>query len=123
MEVQDWAGDNHPVEALKTFIMFCVVGLMVSLMSRECYRGRELSRNQRVTPCLVPSDYGRWLMPLELIDRSGATGAAIGLVTCPNCQIAMRRFVIKLVKGESELREAAYRCPRCDAETKRWVKL
>jgi hypothetical protein len=27
MEVQEGlAGDNHPVEALKTFIMFCAVG-------------------------------------------------------------------------------------------------
>ena len=75
-------------------------------MSRECYRDRELSRNQRVTPCLVPSDYGRWLMPLELIDRSGATGAAIGLVTCPNCQVTMRRGLMRPVEGESELREA-----------------
>jgi hypothetical protein len=61
-------------------------------------------------------------MPLELVGHSRAAGTAIGLVTCPNCQVEMRRIVLKLVKGESELREAAYRCPQCDAETKRWVR-
>jgi hypothetical protein len=60
-------------------------------------------------------------MPLELIDLSGATGAAIGLVTCPNCKVTMRRSLMRPVEGESELREAVFRCPRCDAETKRWV--
>ncbi len=60
-------------------------------------------------------------MPLELIDLSGATGAAIGLVTCPNCQVTMRRSLMRPVGGESELREVVYRYPRCDAETKRWV--
>jgi predicted nucleic acid-binding Zn ribbon protein len=61
-------------------------------------------------------------MPLELIDRARPTNSAIGLVTCPNCQVTMRRVFLKPVDGEANLREAAYRCPRCDAETKRWLR-
>ena len=57
-------------------------------------------------------------MPLELLDRTDA----IGLVTCPNCQVTMRLLAMKSVEGEAELREAAYRCPRCGAETTRWVR-
>jgi hypothetical protein len=60
-------------------------------------------------------------MPLELIDRARSTDSAIGLVTCPNCRVTMRLLAMKPVQGEDELREAAYRCPRCDAETKRWI--
>ena len=47
----------------------------------------------------------------------------VGLVTCPNCQVEMRRVSTKPVAGALELREAAYQCPRCGAETKRWVKI
>jgi len=61
-------------------------------------------------------------MPLDLIDRPGATDNSIGLVTCPNCRVTMRLLGMKPVKGEAELREAAYRCPQCDAETTRWVR-
>ncbi|SHN80532.1 hypothetical protein SAMN05444170_4409 [Bradyrhizobium erythrophlei] len=61
-------------------------------------------------------------MPLELIERSGAADNSIGRVTCPNCRLTMRLLAMKLVKGEAELREAAYRCPQCDAETRRWVR-
>jgi hypothetical protein len=61
-------------------------------------------------------------MPLELIDRPGAADNSIGLVTCPNCRVTMRLLAMKPVKGETELREAAYRCPQCDAETTRWVR-
>jgi uncharacterized C2H2 Zn-finger protein len=57
-------------------------------------------------------------MPLELLDRTDG----IGLVTCPNCQVTMRCVFLKPVEGEAELREAAYRCPRCDAETTRWIR-
>jgi len=61
-------------------------------------------------------------MLLDLVDRPGATDNSIGLVTCPNCRVTMRLLGMKLVKGEAELREAAYRCPQCDAETTRWVR-
>lgn len=57
-------------------------------------------------------------MPLNLLDRNDA----IGLVTCPNCKVKMRFVVSKPIEGETELREAAYRCPRCDAATKRWIR-
>jgi hypothetical protein len=57
-------------------------------------------------------------MSLKLLDRTDT----VGLVTCPNCRVTMRLGAIKQVAGVSELREAAYRCPRCDAETKRWVR-
>jgi hypothetical protein len=56
-------------------------------------------------------------MPLDLIDRPGATDNSIGLVTCPNCQVTMRLLGMKPVKGEYD-----YRCPQCDAETTRWVR-
>jgi hypothetical protein len=61
---------------------------------------------------------------IELLeDAKHADGARIpiGRVTCPNCHIGMRSGVMRPVK-ESVLREVSYRCPRCDAETKRWVK-
>lgn len=57
-------------------------------------------------------------MPLQLVDRA----EAIGLVTCPNCNVTMRCVALKPVEGEAELSEAAYRCPRCDAGTTRWVR-
>jgi hypothetical protein len=59
-------------------------------------------------------------MPLELIDDRRASDK-IGLVTCPNCYGLMRPVFIKPVDGEEGLREAAYRCPRCEAETRRWI--
>ena len=62
---------------------------------------------------------------MPLIERiDGASGAApvVGKVTCPNCRIAMRGGAMRPVEGVRELREAAYRCPQCDAETKRWVR-
>jgi hypothetical protein len=56
-------------------------------------------------------------MTTEVLDRSDT----VGLVTCPNCRVTMRRIVMKPVKGEAELREALYQCPLCDTETTRWV--
>ena len=57
---------------------------------------------------------------LELIEARVASDE-IGIVTCPNCKITMRPAFIKPVDGEGLLREAAYRCPRCEAETRRWI--
>jgi hypothetical protein len=56
----------------------------------------------------------------EMIDARDAS-EEVGLVTCPNCRVAMRLVFIRPVEGESCLNEAAYRCPRCDAETRRWI--
>ena len=47
----------------------------------------------------------------------------VGIVTCPNCQVRMRPVFIKPLGGEEELSEVAYRCPRCNAETRRWISL
>jgi hypothetical protein len=47
----------------------------------------------------------------------------IGVVTCPNCVVAMPRISLKGPEDNSALREATYHCPRCDAETRRWIKL
>jgi hypothetical protein len=55
---------------------------------------------------------------IELVDSEQRT---IGTVTCPNCRVAMRLTFIKPVDGGLALRETVYRCPRCDAETRRWV--
>jgi hypothetical protein len=35
-------------------------------------------------------------MPIELLDRTDA----VGLVTCPNCRVTMRRIVMKPVKRD-----------------------
>jgi hypothetical protein len=77
------------------------------------------------SPSCHPADHeGDSRVPLiELIDDAKGADSAIGQVTCPNCQVVMRLGAMKPVEGAGELREAAYRCPRCDAETKRWVKL
>lgn len=60
-------------------------------------------------------------MPLELLDRARDAANPIGLVTCPNCRVTMRCVVAKPVEGEDALLEALYRCPRCHAETRRWI--
>lgn len=59
-------------------------------------------------------------MLLELTEARDAS-EEVGLVTCPNCRVAMRLAFMRPVEGESRLSEVAYRCPRCNAETKRWV--
>jgi hypothetical protein len=66
-------------------------------------------------------------MPLaELVqprrDRNGAASRPIGLVTCPNCRVVMPRISLQPWDAEN-LHEAIYRCPRCEAETRRWIKL
>jgi hypothetical protein len=47
----------------------------------------------------------------------------VGLVTCPNCQVAMPRISLTPPENEKPLRKAIYRCPRCGAETGRWIVL
>lgn len=47
----------------------------------------------------------------------------IGVVTCPNCQVEMPRIGLKQAETEPKLREATYRCPRCETETRRWIAL
>jgi hypothetical protein len=73
--------------------------------------------------------FGQWrkAMPLaELVqpqrDKNGPMDRPIGLVTCPNCQVAMPRISLQPADQEN-LHGAIYRCPRCDAETRRWIKL
>jgi hypothetical protein len=47
----------------------------------------------------------------------------VGLVTCPNCMVAMLRVSLKRSETEKTLHEASYHCPRCDTETRRWIVL
>ena len=60
-------------------------------------------------------------MPLELLDLPRAGKNSIGIVTCPNCQVTMQLVTMKPVEGQAKLREASYRCPRCGADTTRWI--
>jgi DNA-directed RNA polymerase subunit M/transcription elongation factor TFIIS len=55
-------------------------------------------------------------------DRNGPIGQRVGIVTCPNCQVEMLRLSSKR-SGEDTLSEVVYRCPRCETETRRWIKL
>ena len=54
-------------------------------------------------------------------DKNG-DGRRVGLVTCPNCRVVMPRISLQ-PSEEENLHEAEYHCPRCDAETRRWIKL
>ena len=56
-----------------------------------------------------------------LNENSPELRSPIGQVTCPNCQVAMSRIALKSSDGEQSLNEAIYRCPECEAETKRWI--
>jgi hypothetical protein len=47
----------------------------------------------------------------------------VGLVTCPNCQVLMPRISLEAPEAGNALRKALYRCPRCGAETARWIVL
>ena len=47
-------------------------------------------------------------------------GQAVGLVSCPNCEVAMVCISLKALEDNNDLHEAVYRCPRCRTETKRW---
>ena len=46
----------------------------------------------------------------------------IGQVTCPNCLVMMGRVAFGHADRDTGVRSATYRCPRCDAETIRWIK-
>ena len=46
----------------------------------------------------------------------------IGQVTCPNCLVIMGRVALGLPIGTQVFGRPRYRCPRCDAETIRWIK-
>lgn len=54
-------------------------------------------------------------------DRNGTMGRPVGIVTCPNCLVEMPRLSAKR-SAEETLSEVLYRCPRCETETRRWVK-
>jgi hypothetical protein len=65
-------------------------------------------------------------MPLAVLvqpqsDRDGSN-RPIGLVTCPNCQVAMPRISLRPSDAEN-LYESIHRCPKCETETRRWIKL
>lgn len=67
-------------------------------------------------------------MPLAQLLRhrreiGGDVNQPVGLVTCPNCLVLMARISLKSLPSEKTLHEATYRCPRCGAETRRWIKL
>jgi hypothetical protein len=55
-------------------------------------------------------------------ERNGPIGRPVGIVTCPNCLVEMPRLSAKR-SAEDTLSEVLYRCPRCETETRRWVKL
>jgi DNA-directed RNA polymerase subunit RPC12/RpoP len=60
--------------------------------------------------------------PVQRID--GPIRRSLGLVTCPNCRVVvMPRISVKLADKENHLNEALYRCLRCHAEARRWIKL
>jgi hypothetical protein len=46
----------------------------------------------------------------------------IGQVTCPNCLLIMGRIALGKAEAGTGLRAGTYRCPRCEAETVRWIK-
>jgi hypothetical protein len=46
----------------------------------------------------------------------------VGLVTCPNCRVVMARVSLK-GSEDPALYEAAFHCPKCAAQTRRWIKL
>ena len=56
-------------------------------------------------------------------DEDGTIGRPVGLVTCPNCRVEMPRISLKASEPENNLNEAVYRCPQCETETRRWIKL
>jgi hypothetical protein len=66
-------------------------------------------------------------MPLAVLvqpqsDRDGSNHRPIGLVTCPNCEVVMPRILLQPSDAEN-LYEAVHRCPKCEMETRRWIKL
>jgi rubrerythrin len=44
----------------------------------------------------------------------------IGIVTCPNCRVMMARVSLKRLDG-TVFNEATFRCPKCQAETRRFM--
>jgi transposase-like protein len=61
-------------------------------------------------------------MPLaELVQSTDTMTPPVGVVTCPNCRVPMPRISLK--PSRADLNEAVYRCPRCETETMRWIKL
>jgi hypothetical protein len=56
-------------------------------------------------------------------ETSGDVNQPVGLVTCPNCLVLMVRISLKSSESEKTLHEATHRCPKCSAETRRWIKL
>lgn len=68
------------------------------------------------------------MQPAGLAERHDDTNddvirKPIGLVTCPNCQVVMPRISLKILEDRRDLNEALYRCPQCQTETRRWIKL
>jgi hypothetical protein len=60
-------------------------------------------------------------MLAELVQRADTITSPVGVVTCPNCRVVMVRISLK--PAQADLNEANYRCPRCQTETRRWIKL
>jgi hypothetical protein len=66
---------------------------------------------------------GRHHRPSIMDDRSNERQTLpIGQVTCPNCLVTMERTALGKAAAITGLRAGTYRCPRCDAETVRWIK-
>jgi hypothetical protein len=62
-------------------------------------------------------------MQLAELVRHHDDRRAIGSVTCPNCRVDMPRIGLKDTESDEKLREATYRCPQCETETRRWIAL
>jgi len=55
--------------------------------------------------------------------NGGISRKPVGQVTCPNCRVVMPRISLKSLEDKRDLNEALYRCPKCETETRRWIKL
>ena len=54
--------------------------------------------------------------------NGGISRKPVGQVTCPNCRVVMPRISLQPSDAEN-LYEAVHRCPKCETETRRWIKL
>jgi hypothetical protein len=83
---------------------------------------RELAEVARVESLSHRKKESRAMVVIRA-DQPRPESVPIGQVTCPNCRVAMPRVSLKSSGVEKNLQEGVYRCPRCDTETKRWIKL
>jgi predicted RNA-binding Zn-ribbon protein involved in translation (DUF1610 family) len=56
----------------------------------------------------------------RLGEKNPADGS--GKVACPGCQVVMSRRALKKPDSETGLIEATYRCPKCGAIARLWVR-